>query len=222
MSRKKLAGLAVSLGLVSVIGVGATLAYFTDQASTANVITMGHVDIDLTEHQVVKNEDGKWVKDETVPVTSSGLQFTDVFPGETVEKDPTVTITEDSGDAYVRVKMDIVYDGSTFTAADMEALQSNIDSEINASGDWYKGADGYYYYNTALTQDAPSAVLFDTVTLPGSAWKNNTASQSFSIQLQAEAIQSAYFEPTTDGNGMITGWVDENNQPITAETYSAE
>ena len=70
MNKKKLAGLALSLGLVSVVGVGATLAYFTDQASIANVVTMGHVDINLTEHQVVKNEDGQWVADETVPVTS--------------------------------------------------------------------------------------------------------------------------------------------------------
>lgn len=222
MNKKKLAGLALSLGLVSVVGVGATLAYFTDQASIANVVTMGHVDINLTEHQVVKNEDGQWVADETVPVTSEGLQFTDVYPGETVDKDPTVTITEDSGDAYVRVRLDIVYEGSTFTADDMAALQANIDREIAESGDWYKAADGYYYYNTALTQEAPSAVLFEEVTLPGAAWKNNTASQSFSIQLQAEAIQREYFNPTTDDNGMITGWVDENGDAITAETYSAE
>lgn len=216
MNKKKLTALAASLSLVAVVGIGATLAYFTDQASTQNTVSMGHVDIDLVEHQVTRDENGNWVNDEQ-PITSDGLVFTDVYPGETVEKDPTVTLASGSGDAYVRVRMTLNAEGSEFTAADMSALKENIDREIAESGRWYEAADGYYYYNTALTSEAPSAVLFEEVTLPGAAWKNNTASQTFRIELQAEAIQSDYFTPQTSG-GMITGWVDENGDAITAET----
>ena len=57
MNRKKVATLMVSLGLLSVVGVGATLAYFTDNAEQENIITMGHVDIDLTEES--NGEEGK-------------------------------------------------------------------------------------------------------------------------------------------------------------------
>lgn len=220
MNKKRLAALAASLGLVAVIGVGATLAYFTDQAETRNTVSMGHVDIDLTEHKVKQDADGNWVKDEEKPVTSEGLTFNNVYPGQTVAKDPTVTLAEGSGDAYIRIRMDIEADAG-FTAADIEALEANIDREIAESGGWKEGADGYYYYNAALTKDAPSAVLFEEVTLPGAAWKNNTASQSFSIKLQAEAIQSDYFTPQTEG-GMITGWTDENGQPVKAEAYPAQ
>ena len=49
MNKKRVTALAVSLSLVAVIGIGATLAYFTDQTDTQNVINMGHVDIDLVE-----------------------------------------------------------------------------------------------------------------------------------------------------------------------------
>ena len=89
MKKKRVTALAGSLSLVAVIGIGATLAYFTDQTDTQNVINMGHVDIDLVEHEITQDEDGNWVYDETKPVTSEGLIFTDVYPGETVAKDPT-------------------------------------------------------------------------------------------------------------------------------------
>ena len=70
MNKKRVTALAVSLSLVAVIGIGATLAYFTDQTDTQNVINMGHVDIDLVEHEITQDEDGNWVYDETKPVTS--------------------------------------------------------------------------------------------------------------------------------------------------------
>ena len=56
MNKKRVTALAVSLSLVAVIGIGATLAYFTDQTDTQNVINMGHVDIDLVEHEITQDE----------------------------------------------------------------------------------------------------------------------------------------------------------------------
>ena len=49
MKNKKLLTAATSVALVAVVGVGATLAYFTDSEEQTNVVNMGHVDIDLTE-----------------------------------------------------------------------------------------------------------------------------------------------------------------------------
>ena len=41
MKNKKVLMAAASTALVAVVGIGATLAYFTDQADTENVVTMG-------------------------------------------------------------------------------------------------------------------------------------------------------------------------------------
>ena len=48
MKRKIMLGIA-SIAMVLTIAIGGTLAYFTDTDSTANVITMGKVDISLVE-----------------------------------------------------------------------------------------------------------------------------------------------------------------------------
>ena len=48
MKNRKLLVAATSTALVAVVGIGATLAYFTDSDDATNVVTMGHVDINLT------------------------------------------------------------------------------------------------------------------------------------------------------------------------------
>lgn len=203
MNKRKLSALIASLSLVAVIGIGATLAYFTDNASTENVVTMGKVDIKLTENKVKKDEEiGKWVQTGTDDVTEDGLQFTDVYPGETVPKNPTVTVGSESADAYIRIKMDIMADaGSGISQDDLKVLREQLEAQIDANWNY---SDGYYYYKEIRKAD-DAVVLFDTVTIP-SQWKNNTAGQSFSIKLQAEAIQAANFEPVRDEAGNITGW----------------
>ncbi len=64
-----------------------------------------------------------------------------MYPGETVAKDPTVTLAEGSGDAYIRVKMEIDISDSTLTPNDAAALKANIDKEIAKSGKWYEATN---------------------------------------------------------------------------------
>lgn len=220
MKNKKVLMAAASTALVAVVGIGATLAYFTDQASTENVVTMGHVDIRLVEYEVTKDENGdSYVTDTTKPVTEKGLTFTDVYPGETLPKDPTVELVSGSGDAYVRVRMEIDTTKTKIDAEDVAALRENINNEIAESGDWYYNAEeDYYYYNAALTDEEGknAATLFENVTIPGEEWTNNTADQTFAIKLHAEAIQREYFTPEAT-DGMITSWGN-----VTPETYEAQ
>nr|WP_317283095.1 hypothetical protein [uncultured Sellimonas sp.] len=182
---------------------------------------MGKIDISLTENQVKQDEDGHWILDTSKPVTSEGLTFTDVYPGETVEKNPTVHLEQGSGSAYIRIKMKLDSEGSSFTESDMEALEQGLHKEIEADGKWKQGTDGYYYYNQILTSKEDSAVFFETVTLPGKEWGNNTENQKFSIKLQAEAIQSDHFTPQTE-DGKIVAWVDANGNPVEAEANTAD
>ena len=88
MNKKSLITMLVALCLVGAVGVGATLAYFTDKAEVENKVAMGHVDIDLYE-----TENGE--------ETAEGLEFTNIVPGDVLEKDPTVRVAQDSEDCFV-------------------------------------------------------------------------------------------------------------------------
>lgn len=200
MKKRKLITMVGALALIGALGVGATLAYFTDNASVGNVITMKHVDIKLTESKIDPETEEK-------VLTEEGLTFEGVVPGAPLDKDPTATVQEGSANCYVRMKLDCVTeDGSTITADDLATLKKDLKDQILLNTDWTYNEDGYYYYASEMTV-GDSAVLFENVKIPVS-WKNNTADQTFKIIVRAEAIQSEYTDDvvTKDGNGNVTGW----------------
>lgn len=127
MKNKKVLMAVASTALVAVVGIGATLAYFTDQAEAENIVTMGHVDIDLTE----KSED-----DDSVMI-EDGLRFDNVMPGDVISKIPTITVADDSQNAYVRMKMEITTpEGSGITAEDLELLETGLRKNITNQSGW--------------------------------------------------------------------------------------
>lgn len=184
MSKRKVVTLVCSLALIGAMGVGATLAYFTDSAEVGNVIAMSHVDIKLAET----------IDGETEALTEEGLSFEKVLPGQTVEKDPTVYVQDGSADCYVRMAVEVsAEEGSTITAEDLDKLETALNAYILEDEYWYYNAEDEYYYYALRLSEGGSALLFDKVTIPG-AWKNNTADQKFSIVISAEAIQADYTE----------------------------
>lgn len=195
MNKKKLIPLLASLTLIGTIAVGATLAYFTDTEEAVNVITLGNVDIDLTEPGFDK-EDG--TEDNTI---------TDITPGDEIEKDPTITVKETSEEAFVRATMKI-------TGLDEQHKQELLDKIVINEG-WIL-ADGYYYYQTKVAPGA-SVTLFNTVTIP-ETWGNEMADQTFEIIVSAEAIQADNFNPY-NAEGKIVAWSYQDGTPITVENY---
>ena len=167
MNKKSLITMLVALCLVGAVGVGATLAYFTDKTDVSNKVTMGHVDIELFETQ---NGDE----------TAEGLVFENIVPGDTLKKDPTVRVAGNSEACFVRVKVEI--DGFQFSDEDVAALLADIDEDA------WTLSDGYYYYNEALTA-GQEATLFDEVKIPAK-WGNAYADATFEIKVYAEAIQA--------------------------------
>ena len=201
MNKKKLAAMLVSLTLVAVIGAGATLAYFTDQDEATNVITMGHVDIDLEE----PNFDAEGQEKDYL--------IENIVPGEVIVKDPTITVAEDSEAAYIRAKIEF-----------SENLSANQQAElldgIQIQDGWFLGADGYYYYKDRV-EAMETILLFEEVVIPAK-WGNETADLRFEIRVFAEAIQADNFEPQADKDGNITAWLDSEGNAITAENYSED
>ena len=90
MKNKRLIAAMAAAALVAVIGVGATWAYFTDSDEAKNVLTLGAVDIELTE-----------------PNYKGDAEYENIVPGDVIVKDPVITLASASEDAYVRVKLEI-------------------------------------------------------------------------------------------------------------------
>ena len=185
-NKKKLSVTIASLALVGAIGIGATLAYFTDKDAATNVITMGHVDIDLVEEQF--DED-----------TNDTKKITNVKPGDTFTKDPKIIVSADSERAYVRTKLEVNIELKNDAVVTEEEKQALIDL-INIDKTKWVESDGYYYYQGVLNP-GDELYFFSTVTIP-SDWGNKFVNAEITIDVKAEAIQSDNFTPT---NG-FTGW----------------
>lgn len=110
MKKRNLLVAALSLCLVAIIAVGGTLAYFTDKTQTVtNTFTSGEVDIVLWESSY--GEDGNpEVLDPTRIAgadgrTYTGINFTNIIPGDKLYKMPTVSTSPTSTNSYVAARL---------------------------------------------------------------------------------------------------------------------
>lgn len=170
MNKKKLLTMVLALVLIGAVGVGATLAYFTDNDSATNVVTMGHVNIELTEEEWTYGETG----------------ITGVTPGQEIAKDPTISLVGNSLDAFVRIKLEVTgFDG----VENADTYKAEVLEDLVLGEGWTKVGD-YYYYAEKLTKDnASTTALFESVTIPYE-WTNEVANATFNILVSAEAIQA--------------------------------
>ena len=134
MNKRRILAIAMSLVIVAIIAVGATLAYFTDSKSATNTFTIGNVKIDLIEsrfHREGNDNSGdtsipdptntasgmKYVKDGHKAFTDAEIQedankYSDyigekgenMVPGRGVAKCPYVVNTG-ANDAYIRIRV---------------------------------------------------------------------------------------------------------------------
>lgn len=185
MKKNKLVLFAFSIVAVAAVGVGSTLAYFTDSEDATNVFTMGNIDVEL--------EEPGWEEPEVV------------LPGDVYTKDPTVTVAEGSMDCYVR--MEVTYEGLTEAQSAMFFDEDVEDGNINIAEGWTKS--GNYYYWPEVMSAGESQTLFTEVAIPKS-WGNEMAGATLKINVKAEAVQAGNFEMELekDENGKIIGWGD--------------
>lgn len=202
MKKKSLVSLLAAVCLVAVIGVGSTLAYFTDSDAANNVVTMGHVDIELDEPQFSAENENNTIEN--------------VVPNQEITKDPTITVLAGSESCYLRASIEI---SDTLTAGQAEQLLANI----NVGDEWVLSADGYFYFQNKVekAEADQEVVFFDSVVIP-ETWGNEVADMTFEINVTAEAIQADNFEPATTEDGVISGWYTSTGDAITAENYEAE
>ena len=173
----------LSICLVAVIAVmaiaGASLAYFTAEDSAENVFTVGNVAIDLTEPN--------W--DETGKVEAE-----DVYPGEPLAKDPTVTNTG-KNPCFVRISV-TGWDSlknAKLSDQDITYRTDYVDEKLGEN--WVKHTDGYFYYTKVLAVDETTDALFDQIVIPTDV-TNGDAATEYKLDVKAYAVQAQGARPS--------------------------
>ena len=169
--KKKILSIALVVAMVAVIAAG-SLAYFTDTESADNVFTVGNVDITLTEPN--------WV-------STGKVDAPDVYAGEPLAKDPTVT-NDGNNPCFVRIKVE-----NLDQFGNKGAITYRTDYVADKLGDnWAKGADGYFYYTKVLEVKATTDALFDQIVMPTGLIGGEKADP---IKVTAEAVQAQGAKP---------------------------
>ena len=160
--KKKTLALVLALTLLVAGVVGGTLAWLTDQtAEVKNTFTVGDINIGLTE----TTTDYKMV------------------PGNTIAKDPTVTVKANSEACWLFVKV-----------TESENLDTFITYAIAEGWTALPGVDGVYYREvSASAADQPFSVLKgDAVTVKDTVTKEMLTAKDFAnptLTFKAYAVQ---------------------------------
>ena len=179
--KKKILVVAMLAVFASIAATG-TLAYFTAEESTVNVITSGGIGIEIVE---------KTVADSGAEVDFPEEGISNVMPGTSASKIVRIKNTGKS-DAWIRVKME-----STIVSADGQELPIEIGEtakepvmECEILEGWSDGGDGYYYYNEPVGPEGFTKELIDTVKF-NSAMGNEYQGCTANIEISAQAVQKA-------------------------------
>ena len=174
MNKKKILALCLIVCLLATAVVGGTLAYFTDSEEATNTFTVGNVDIDLTEP--------------TWDATGKA-EAKDVYPGEALAKDPTVT-NNGNNPCFVRVSVEGLnqFVGKYGEAGKIIYRTDYVDGALGEN--WVLHTDGYFYYTKVLAVDATTDALFDQIVMPF-ALKNSEATADIVVKAYAVQAQGA-------------------------------
>lgn len=202
MNKRRILGVALSLCIVAILAVGASLAFFTDTKTATNTFTMGNVLIKLDETDV-KNPTGERVKENNY----------DVYPGAVVTKDPIVHNVGKNA-AYIRATVNVenwmntcgaYYPefGKTFG---QEGYEQSLMRLVDKLGEGWSivgvgagtpfeignfSAKFILKYAGTLAAGTDTTAMFTEVKVPAGITNGNTLG---TITVKAEAIQADGFD----------------------------
>ena len=182
--KKKVTAIALAVCILAVAVIGATMAYFTDTDSKTNTFTFGKVDIDLTEDSI--EDKGKGVKAGTVG-TDGGITYPGVLPGLVYSKVPTVTVKDDSLDAWVIITATVP------TVYDWDGLFNNTVSTAFTMDKKPVGDNTVYYFYANAAVTAENSVTPFTEVKINPALTQDDVAKKFDMVINAYAIQKDGF-----------------------------
>lgn len=153
---KKLVIAVVVLSLVLLGTIGTALAFLVAESEVVtNTFTYGKIELELWENLV--DEDGELTEDKTY----EGIEYLNIVPGDTVNKNPTATVKAGSEDCYVYVRVE-----NNLVSTAVNAV--NPVATLDIKPEWEKiGADGdtvTLYRYTADPQQPGDFNVFEHVT----------------------------------------------------------
>lgn len=173
--KKKIIALCLVIALAATAVAGATLAYFTDVTKVnTNTFTVGKVDIKLDETDT----------DDSTPGADRDTEntYTNVYPNQTVVKDPMVTFVEDSRDCYVRMLVTVNY----------EKLVAAFGDDEEDFGDFW-GEDGLFMLEK-LVVDKDGNCTWDRAKWPVAGVTYETEKVDVGDGKEVEVRKSATYE----------------------------
>ena len=180
MNKRKIILLAAALVMVAVLGIGGTLAYFTDDEHAKNTFTVGNVDIKLDEP--MWEETGK-------------EEAKEVYPGEALAKDPTVT-NDGANPCFVRLSV-TGWDALINAGLSDNNIIYRTDYVDGKLGDnWVLHTDGYFYYTKVLAKGEVTDALFDQIVVPTDLINETKAGTEYDILVSAYAVQAQGARPS--------------------------
>ena len=129
--KKKIFLSALAVVLAAMIAAAGTIAWLSTRSETVkNTFTVGDINITLDEAKV--GEDGKALAPETRVKANSY----DLIPGNTYDKDPTVTVLANSEDCWLFVKIEELNNDKGYLTYEL-----NLDGWTKLTGEtdvWYR------------------------------------------------------------------------------------
>ena len=177
--KKKLIAMMLCIALLAIAIAGGTLAYFTDDDAKTNTFTVGNVSIVLNEP--------KW------DAVGAAEAF-DVYPGEALAKDPTVT-NDGHNPCFVRVSV-TGWDALINAGLSKNNITYRTDYVDAALGEnWVLHTDGYFYYTKVMQPGDVTDALFDQIVIPTDV-TNDATGASYNLEVKAFAVQAQGAKPS--------------------------
>ncbi len=189
---------------VMAASLGATMAWFTDEASVEpNVFTAGTLTIEAGE---------SWAE---------GYEVENWNPGDCEEKEVTVEVTG-SKSAYIRMQFDdgwYQYDQgadewiSWNHSQDVDPIKIKSGNDDFPTSDWVE-KDGWYYYvggnNDGLLEAGAEITVITEVCLDGPTADNEFQGKQYRIGFTFEAIQTTNYAPYYEWDDDLFDGPDNN------------
>ena len=186
--KKKLFYIALIVICLSILTSG-TFAYFTMSGVVRGVISSGEIDVTVVEQQLV---DGALKPYPEEPIV--------VMPGATVSK--IVSAKSAAHPAWIRMNY-------TLTVLDASGAEMDVTPEelakviaIDAPGDGWTYADGWWYYEAAVGEGESTEPIFTQVVFSGPYMDNKYQNSTLRIDVALQAVQQVHNgETVTEAQG---------------------
>lgn len=197
MRQKQILAVGMAGCILSGLGIGMTLAYFSESEKAVSTDAAGEIRLDIC----MMGSGEEWDKD-----LPGGI-----LPGQTIEREPAVILDGESPDAYIRVRLSfggILEESESESEEEQEERMARIQELLGGIAfcdGWLDGEDGYYYYQKKVMHGSIVPV-YSRITVPEN-WDNEIAEKIFTVELSAEAIRADCLEPwMKDGTEEIRSW----------------